>query len=558
MSKLTQSYWDRYDTLLEASTRLSDSINESLGEASPSRCHSHIISESEWRHLTGADNSTASDAWRDSTTLITTTIAASSPEDLEEARSTISTLFNPHDTTDTHSEVFLIPPWAKPANWSQNNYPAYFTVRYSLLDNTHQHADILAMPLHQPIALALSGGGMRAAIYQLGIFAYLAQHNRLRNVQEIVSVSGGSILAAHFVKHWPESITRLSSFRTIAADMLRICRSNVRDTVFIPWIWSFLKPQSWFIRSQSRSGRLQATYRAIFNNTTLGDLVERRPRIAIVATDSVRQQRIAFTQTHIFRWPIINADSRSLPPINSQGVELSLAVAASSCFPPVFPRFHLTHQELGITYSEFQDNLQLNDGGVTSNLGIEVLVALRSQDWPKNSLVLIADAERNLAIKPSNSPLTDSDAALAALGKAARDIAKREFGDNGIVVPFTQRVCIGGGLAFITETALFNYRTDLDSPTWQEIHALMIHGAMVARQATRERFGEVSVEALRQTITTIIAEAGGPADLELPTESDLRSCGMRPLLRCACHIAGVIAVGATVLAALYVAIHLAT
>src|SRR5690606_10520140 len=106
--------------------------------------------------------------------------------------------------------------------------------------------------------------------------------------------------------------------------------------------------------------------------------------------------------------------------------ELSLAVAASSCFPPVFPRLHLDYQDLGITYREFKQELDLNDGGVVTNLGIEVLIALRTLDWTKGKLILIADAERSLPVKPGDSPFTDVDATFAALGKTAREAAKRE------------------------------------------------------------------------------------------------------------------------------------
>ena len=43
------------------------------------------------------------------------------------------------------------------------------------------------------IGIALSGGGIRAAIFHLGIFKWLAEENALENIEHISTVSGASI-----------------------------------------------------------------------------------------------------------------------------------------------------------------------------------------------------------------------------------------------------------------------------------------------------------------------------------------------------------------------------
>ena len=49
--------------------------------------------------------------------------------------------------------------------------------------------------LHTPnIALALSGGGIRAMVFHLGVLRLLAERQLLENVQRISTVSGGSLL----------------------------------------------------------------------------------------------------------------------------------------------------------------------------------------------------------------------------------------------------------------------------------------------------------------------------------------------------------------------------
>ena len=48
------------------------------------------------------------------------------------------------------------------------------------------------------VGLALSGGGFRASFFHLGVMARLAEVDALRGVEVISSVSGGSIVAAHY------------------------------------------------------------------------------------------------------------------------------------------------------------------------------------------------------------------------------------------------------------------------------------------------------------------------------------------------------------------------
>lgn len=48
------------------------------------------------------------------------------------------------------------------------------------------------------VGLALSGGGFRAAFYHLGVMARLAEIDALRRVEVISTVSGGSIMGAHY------------------------------------------------------------------------------------------------------------------------------------------------------------------------------------------------------------------------------------------------------------------------------------------------------------------------------------------------------------------------
>jgi predicted acylesterase/phospholipase RssA len=527
MPNLEDAYWKLQPVLLEACGVLQREVSDSLGGHTDCTCDFRVIEVRDFVAWAESKAETPFDVWRDSVGLIIGTVTTPTGQQLEEAKRIATKLFTIHEDKES-AAICVIPPWAKPAAWNESlALPTHLTVRFVVNPASSENEEAETISLFQPLTLTLSGGGVRAALYQLGILVFLAQQNRLKDVREIVSVSGGSILAAHFLKHWPEAVSQLSDFRSVAAKLLKICRSDIRNRIFIRWIWSRLLPWSWFLRNRGPTGRLRAEYKRIFGATTLGDLSDSCPNLAFVATDSIQHQRVAFTASQILRWSFQGDDHSPPAPILSKGVELSLAVATSSCFPPVFSLLHLTHEDFDITYGEFKEILYLNDGGVVTNLGVEVLIALRKLGWTKGKLILIADAERGLAVKPGNTPMANINATLAALSKAAREAAKLEFGANALPIPFTDRVQKKDGLSIAAETALFNYRTDLDCPTWQEIHGLMIHGAMVARQSTHQHFKPVSADALKQTIATIITEAGGPANLLMPTKAEFRRSGDR-------------------------------
>lgn len=89
------------------------------------------------------------------------------------------------------------------------------------------------------VGLALSGGGFRASLYHLGVLARLAEMDVLRSVETLSTVSGGSIVGAHYyleVKHLLETkadkdITRqdyIEIVRRVQQDFLQGIQKNIR------------------------------------------------------------------------------------------------------------------------------------------------------------------------------------------------------------------------------------------------------------------------------------------------------------------------------------------
>ncbi len=413
--------------------------------------------------------------------------------------------------------------------------------------------DWVTSRLNEPITLLLSGGGLRATLFQLGMVAYLANTNELRRIRGLVSVSGGSILAAHLMVNWKAAIESSEQFTKVAASLVRFARSNVRDQVMIPWLWSRLNPINWFRGVGSRSGRLRAVYARHFAETRLGDLNNPElPEVAFVATDAIRLERIAFTARHVARFPVslesIERGYQTHIVAESTGVPLALAVATSSCFPPVFPRMRLDHSDFGLHYDEFKDELSLNDGGVIGNLGIEVLLSLHEVGWKITGEVIVVDAERPQGAKPGGGPLSDLGAQGSALSQAAIEMAKHQLGSNVRFIRLSKRQPEPPGLPFSTQTPLALYRTDLDSPSWQECQALMLHGFTAASVAFDSATDYVANSQVgRSLITDILKSAGCPEVLELPGINDLKDSKKRPMARVALHVFLVLCAGLVLL-----------
>lgn len=400
-----------------------------------------------------------------------------------------------------------------------------------------------ALRVGDTITLALSGGGLRATLFQLGIVAYLANTGQLCRVRGMVSVSGGSILAAHLAVNWTEAIQNVEQFIPVAGNLVRFARSDIRHSVLIPWLWSRLNPLAWFRERSSRSGRLKRAYERHLGPIRLGELDrDELPELAFVATDAFRLERIAFTTSHVARFPVYpdSIESGQLTNIVavSTGAPLAIAVATSSCFPPLFPRMRLNHRDLGLHFGEYKDQLSLNDGGVIGNLGIEVLLRLHAIGWKLSRMVIVADAERPQGEKPRGNWRADLAAQGAALSQAAIEIVKHQLGHHVCLLRLSTRQAEPPGLAFSTQTPLSMYRTDLDAPSWQECQALLLHGyGAAANELGTDATALQAATDGRKLVSRILAHAGCAEAPPLPTESDLIRSHKRPKRRILIHAA---------------------
>jgi NTE family protein len=244
------------------------------------------------------------------------------------------------------------------------------------------------------IGLALSGGGFRATLFGLGSLWRLNDAGLLPQLDRISSVSGGSIAAGVLAHRWtclafdPATGVATNFEEEIGKPLLAFC-SQTSD------IWAGLK--GILNPFQSASDYLAKRYRkALFGNTTLKDLPVAGPGIPIFtfyATNMQTGRSFRFRQDMVADYKLgTNSQVR---------VDLAVAVAASSGFPPVFSPLILKtdpqHWKAGSGLTNQEKlfrRIVLTDGGVYDNMGLQTM--LNNVD-----VILVSDAGARFGIKES-------------------------------------------------------------------------------------------------------------------------------------------------------------
>jgi predicted acylesterase/phospholipase RssA len=81
------------------------------------------------------------------------------------------------------------------------------------------------------LGLALSGGGFRATLFHLGVVRFLRDAGALRDVTDIASVSGGSILAAHLALNWEQYNGDEQRFAEATGQIVKFVQFDVRNRI---------------------------------------------------------------------------------------------------------------------------------------------------------------------------------------------------------------------------------------------------------------------------------------------------------------------------------------
>ena len=245
------------------------------------------------------------------------------------------------------------------------------------------------------LGLALSGGGFRATLYHLGVIRYLRDAGALREVSDIASVSGGSILAAHLVLNWDKYTGDEDDFSAAASEIIDFVQFDIRNHIVrrLPLIYS-LKMFGKLARREmnylSPNAVLEKYYRELlYGDTCLYELPD-LPRLHILATNVSDGVLSVFNKNGLYIQRRNNDGGFEFEHIRGQMATLPRVVGASSAFPGFFPPVEISAEDLGVREGQFPTE-SFTDGGVYDNLGT------RAFSWLENEVgafdrVLVSDA----------------------------------------------------------------------------------------------------------------------------------------------------------------------
>ena len=247
-------------------------------------------------------------------------------------------------------------------------------------------------------ALCLSGGGFRAALFHLGALRRLNETGVLSQIDTITSVSGGSIIAAHIAKAvnpWPQKGEQFQDWEILVAAPLRAFAARDLRTGVLLSSW---QPRNWVRPAAKAEALAKALERLTDMRLTELPL---HPRFIFCATDITFGTNWVFERARIGAW-----QAGYLKPAPAWAV--ARAVAASSCFPPVFSPLPLNLSPEGLKGGSYRrgskrdklvSKLRLSDGGVYDNLGLEPV-------WGRCGTILVSDGGATLPFQDGRGLIT--------------------------------------------------------------------------------------------------------------------------------------------------------
>ncbi len=232
--------------------------------------------------------------------------------------------------------------------------------------------------------IALSGGGYRATLFGLGSLWRLNDAGLLGKLDRVTSVSGGSILAGILAHRWKtlqfENGCAANFGDAIARPVRKFCSQTIDVGSGVAGaLVPFKSAGDFLVHRYSRD---------LFGDTLLKDIPvadrKNNPCFIFYATNMQTGRSFRFRQDMIADYMIGLNRATDIP--------LSVAVAASSAFPPIFSPIVLkTDPE---TWSgcdpspgleKLRKSIYLADGGIYDNMGLESLGG-------KVDIMLVSDA----------------------------------------------------------------------------------------------------------------------------------------------------------------------
>jgi NTE family protein len=298
-------------------------------------------------------------------------------------------------------------------------------------------------------AVCLSGGGYRAMLFHTGVLWRLCETGWLRQVDRVSSVSGGSMTAAVLATVWKEVTSAAdprTAFKDQVAGRVRQLASRTIDTPAV--VQGLLSPFRTIGEQVERELRHH-----LLGDARLADLPA-TPKFVFNATNTGSGKLVRFSRSELADWRVGR--------IPHPDLRLSVAVAASSAFPPFLSPYRLQlslapwvdDEGNDLNTPEYRDELALTDGGVYDNLGLETA-------WKRCRTLFVADAGGILSADPD--PAVDWAQHLLrithVLDHEVRSLRKRQVIDS-----FKAGQRDGAYVGIRSDITKFNLPDSLDAP----------------------------------------------------------------------------------------------
>ena len=239
------------------------------------------------------------------------------------------------------------------------------------------------------VGLTLSGGGYRAMLFHLGSLWRLNELGILPKLEQISSVSGGSITAGVLGMNWEAlglndkpSASKEDFIRLVANPLRAMASRNIDVSSALLGVLGPGTAGDWVARAYNKR---------LFRGATLKDLPN-RPLFVINATNVQSGALWRFTKFYMWDYKVGK--------VENPDISLAVAVAASSAFPPFLSPMvlHLDPSKFkprsgqqkfdktgNVLDDTFRGKIILTDGGIYDNLGLETV-------WKNYTTVLVSDA----------------------------------------------------------------------------------------------------------------------------------------------------------------------
>jgi len=278
-------------------------------------------------------------------------------------------------------------------------------VQSSIAQSTSESNPVPEMEPFDEIALALSGGGYRAAAFHLGTLDMLHRLDLLKSVHVLSTVSGGTLTGLKYALSSAEGI----SFKEFYGSFYCF----LRETNVIGQGLARLQPP----RPSPFSGQMPSLIRSAAEAYTSPNMLGNKTFDTILNDQSSHLREASFNATEFrtgnyFRFQksaspdaVIGNGNLKVKREVAEMIRLADIAAASSCFPSAFEPLRFPDDFLWPTKldeirrslgDKFKNCVPLMDGGIYDNQGVDSIVRAYSRGNNRVGLLIISDTTQRV------------------------------------------------------------------------------------------------------------------------------------------------------------------